>query len=88
VKKSIGGIKAWFTEQPFSAPPPLLFLPPAEAELKALLAHPAFRDRRHRESAAVRAGIEALYATLYPGNELRPARRQGVELVEVARGAR
>ena len=40
-----------------------------EAELKSLLAHPAYRDRGHRESASVRARIEALYSTLYPGNE-------------------
>jgi hypothetical protein len=40
-----------------------------EAELKSLLAHPAYRDRGHRESATVRARVEALYGTLYPGNE-------------------
>ena len=40
-----------------------------EAELKSLLAHPAYRDRGHRESASVRARIEALYSTLYSGNE-------------------
>jgi hypothetical protein len=34
-----------------------------EAELKSLLAHPAYRDRGHRESASVRARIETLYST-------------------------
>jgi len=37
-----------------------------EAELKSLLAHPAYRDRGNKESASVRARVAALYDQLYP----------------------
>lgn len=39
-----------------------------EAELKSLIAHPAYRDKSHREYGSVKARIEALYASIYPGN--------------------
>jgi hypothetical protein len=40
-----------------------------EAQLKSLIAHPAYRDKSHKEHATIKARVEALYDTVYPGEE-------------------